>query len=122
MVANISYFNFQLYPLEGSPSCDSSCNHSNPVCSCTHVIKAPLGDVIELVISAVRLPVTVHLHGHYFQVVKMAFPYYYNHTAGVMESGDIECEDVKCHRQRWADPRWRDGHVPGVIQVKTNHR
>ena len=61
----------------------------------------------------------VHLHGHYFYVMKMGFGKY-NETTGkfLSSTDDIECFGSKnyCNSARWADGNWTT-FIPG-LQLK----
>ena len=82
-----------------------------PECYCTHVVNASANKDIELVLSAIgpqpmkldnfRFAHPVHLHGHYFHVVKMGFGDYENGRLTAANS-DIDCGgDKLCTNPSW---------------------
>ena len=93
------------------------CNRDNliisPECYCTHVVNASANKDIELVLSAIgpqpmqldnfRFAHPVHLHGHYFHVVKMGFGDYENGKLTAANS-DIDCGgDTLCTKPKLED-------------------
>ena len=88
---------------------NSDSNIISPECYCTHVVDASANKDIELVLSAIGpqsgnflFAHPIHLHGHYFHVVKMGFGDYKNGKLKAANS-DIDCGgDKLCTNPRWS--------------------
>lgn len=60
----------------------------------------------------------VHLHGHHFHVIKIAYPPFDPETGNSTAfNPDIRCLNEPCSRATWADPSWINGNIPGVNLV-----
>lgn len=60
----------------------------------------------------------VHLHGHHFHVIKIAYPPFNPETGNSTAfNPDIRCLNEPCTRATWADPSWINGNIPGVNLV-----
>lgn len=60
----------------------------------------------------------VHLHGHHFHVIKIAYPPFDPETGNSTAfNPDIRCLNEPCTRATWADPSWINGNIPGVNLV-----
>ena len=57
----------------------------------------------------------IHMHGHSFHVLKIAFPDV-NITTGLVTkfTQDIQCLDVECRYSLWANEDWANGNIPGL--------
>ena len=83
----------------------------SPDCHCTHVVDAEADRSIELVLSATgskeqrnnyAFAHPVHLHGHYFHVVEIAFGEYNDDGILIAGNDTINCgESYLCVRPRW---------------------
>ena len=79
------------------------CDHTETDhCACTQVINITKGDCVELVITnhidnKTESSHPVHLHGHYFDVVKIGYPSYTNANYTPLDrTYDHKNEDVEC--------------------------
>ncbi|XP_056000865.1 uncharacterized protein LOC130048300 [Ostrea edulis] len=108
-------------PLQTYPGMDAitpcgTCTSNE--CDCTHILKFDLGNIIEIVISAIGvigISHPVHIHGHHFHVLKMAYPPYDPVTGNTTgPNPDIRCLNERCTEATWADPSWNAGYIPGV--------
>ena len=99
--------------------CDlkADCNPSTTECSCVHVIDIPPGETIQLVLTAIGAyhnAHPIHLHGHTFHVVHVAYPEYESATGFVgKHNSDIYCDDIHCTKEgcdpkRCTRPKWRE--------------
>lgn len=58
---------------------------------------------------------SIHLHGHRFHVLKIAYPPFDPLTGNSTAfNSDIRCLNNECTRATWADPSWINGPIPGV--------
>ena len=106
--------------------CDlkADCNPSTPECSCVHVIDIPRGETIQLVLTAIGAyhnAHPIHLHGHTFHVVHVAYPEYDGTTGFVgNHNSDIYCHDIHCTKEdcdkrRCSRPSWKT--EPGYFSI-----
>ena len=108
------------------------CNRDNltisPECYCTHVVNATTDRDIELVLSAIGpqsgkmsnflFAHPVHLHGHYFHVVKMGFGYYENGQL-TAANPDIDCgKNTLCNNPSWKPNREFKGTIKASAPLK----
>lgn len=112
----------QTYPGPGAttPCGPDSCTDRG--CPCTHTLKLGLGNVIEMVLfsfgGTIKIVHAVHLHGHHFHVLKIAYPPFDRETGNSTAfNPDIRCLNEQCTRATWADPSWNNGPIPGVNLV-----
>lgn len=111
----------QTYPGPGAttPCGPDTCTDND--CRCTHTLKFDLGNVIEMVIFSygnIKVVHPVHLHGHHFHVIKIAYPPFDPETGNSTAfNPDIRCLNEPCTRATWADPSWINGNIPGVNLV-----
>ena len=100
--------------LDDNDICNRNSDIIAPECYCTHVVNATTDRDIELVLSAIGpqpmqldnflFAHPVHLHGHYFHVVKMGFGDYENGKLTAANS-DIDCGgNTLC-----TNPSWKTG-------------
>ena len=100
--------------LDDNDICNRNSDIISPECYCTHVVNATTDRDIELVLSAIGpqpmqldnflFAHPVHLHGHYFHVVKMGFGDYENGKLTAANS-DIDCGgNTLC-----TNPSWKTG-------------
>ncbi|XP_064642285.1 uncharacterized protein LOC135496738 [Lineus longissimus] len=83
-------------------------------CQCTHTVELKKDEMIQMVLlnagAGAGTVHSIHLHGHYFHVLKMGYGVY-NATTGayVSTSVDIACasSDPYCTNATWADPSYR---------------
>lgn len=60
----------------------------------------------------------VHLHGHNFHVLKIAYPLFDPETGNSTAfNPDIRCLNEQCAKATWADPSWINGNISGVNLV-----
>lgn len=60
----------------------------------------------------------VHLHGHNFHVLKIAYPLFDPETGNSTAfNPDIRSLNEQCTEATWADPSWINGNNPGVNLV-----
>lgn len=109
----------QTYPGPGAiiPCGPDTCKDTD--CSCTHTLKFELGNVIEMVLfsfgGTIKIVHPVHLHGHHFHVLKIAYPPFDPETGNSTAfNPDIRCLNEQCTRATWADPSWINGDIPGL--------
>ena len=127
-----------LASLNSCPEDSRGCDHNtSPHCSCTQVINLvrPFpSTVAELVITNRIVDPTnpggsshpVHLHGHYFYVIKTGYPKY-NTTTGEFEAAndEIECvtsEDQSCARNFITIKPYNSMTNIQTVQWKNNSR
>ncbi|XP_056007907.1 uncharacterized protein LOC125666817 [Ostrea edulis] len=106
----------QTYPtINGSIPCDPSHCTANG-CRCTHTIKVEIHNTIQIVLfsKGMKVPHSVHVHGHQFHVVKIGYPKYDTITGKTTAPNrDIRCLNNDCTDATWTDPSWQYG-VPGL--------
>uniref|UniRef100_A0A1X7UIG2 Hint domain-containing protein n=1 Tax=Amphimedon queenslandica TaxID=400682 RepID=A0A1X7UIG2_AMPQE len=104
-------------PTNNEDANTNKCDRNNEVevissdCHCTHVVDAEADSSIELVLSATgskeqrnnyAFAHPIHLHGHYFHVVEIAFGEYDNNGTLIAGNDTIDCGDsYLCVRPRW---------------------
>jgi FtsP/CotA-like multicopper oxidase with cupredoxin domain len=97
--------------------CPSDC--AKDVCQCVHTVELKKDEIINMVLLNVGTGAgtvhSIHIHGHYFQVLKMGYGIH-NETTGafVGMSKDIACAsgDPFCANATWADKTWSQ-NLPG---------
>lgn len=92
------------------------------ICSCTYNVKLSSDRVYQFVITNLGngrgWSHPIHLHGHYFFVMKMGFGSYDTSTGKFrVSTTDIECVGTRnyCNRAKWANSSWATGNnIPGL--------
>ena len=86
------------------------------ICNCTYSIELTANKVYQFVLTNLGngrgWSHPIHLHGHYFFVMKMGFGEYNKDTGKFLSStNDIECLGSKnyCNSAQWADGNWTSG-------------
>lgn len=65
--------------------------------------------------GTIKIVHPVHLHGHHFHVLKIAYPPFDPETGNSTAfNPDIRCLNEQCTRATWADPSWINGDIPGL--------
>ncbi|KAJ8298492.1 hypothetical protein KUTeg_025023 [Tegillarca granosa] len=121
-----------------------SCEGKNCIdnCCCTNIIKLKKNKTVQLVLynqdilvnlfryhfsrprfcfsdnTLFDMPHPIHMHGHQFHVLKMAFPDY-NRFTGAIESPspDIDCDTPYCNYPTWKNKSWHGDNIPGLNLV-----
>lgn len=107
--------------------CPASCSLEDQTCDCTHQVQIGTNKVIQFVVfnqgsgaGPEGNPHPVHLHGHHFYVVKVAFPTYnpQNFTYANLNQ-DLTCasDSQICSKSKWRDSSWSMGNVPDMNLV-----
>uniref|UniRef100_A0A8W8HU07 L-ascorbate oxidase n=1 Tax=Magallana gigas TaxID=29159 RepID=A0A8W8HU07_MAGGI len=101
--------------------CKASECGQDKICSCTYNVELTSDRVYQFVLTNLGTgrgwSHPVHLHGHYFYVVKMGFGTYDESTGKfLLSSTDIECLGNKsyCNEAQWANSSWTDNNIPGL--------
>lgn len=69
---------------------------------------------MSLLHAGMKVPHSVHVHGHQFHVVKIGYPKYDTITGKTTAPNrDIRCLNNDCTDATWTDPSWQYG-VPGL--------
>jgi FtsP/CotA-like multicopper oxidase with cupredoxin domain len=70
---------------------------------------------VHVAVAPFTMSHPIHMHGHHFHVVKVAYPSY-NRTTGFIDvdNPDIRCDSPACNSPTWADPTWRGDNIPGL--------
>merc|ERR1712004_417116 len=86
-------------------------------CPCTYVIPIKLGNVVDLVITAmaetkVRFGNThpMHMHGYAPQVIGVGWPQY--NDTGITNQGTMDIHETNHRYTQWADETWKNGKNP----------
>ena len=102
------------------PCTDSKCG-PNKTCSCTYKFDLSDGKVYQFVLTNLGngkgWSHPIHLHGHYFFVLKMGFGKYDENTGKfLLSTNDINCGfDNYCNSPEWADGNWTNpDNIPGL--------
>uniref|UniRef100_A0A2C9M2U2 Plastocyanin-like domain-containing protein n=1 Tax=Biomphalaria glabrata TaxID=6526 RepID=A0A2C9M2U2_BIOGL len=63
----------------------------------------------------------VHLHGHYFHILKIGYPQYDDSTGKIIQDNlDIQCDGDQdrekrfCNSASWANRSWGGNNIPGL--------
>ncbi|XP_022337732.2 uncharacterized protein LOC111133551 [Crassostrea virginica] len=108
-----------LYPIltnEASLTTQCNANECGPdkICSCTYSVELTANKVYQFVLTNLGngrgWSHPIHLHGHYFYVMKMGFGKYDENSAKFLASTtDIECLGTKnyCNSAKWTNETWR---------------
>lgn len=65
--------------------------------------------------GTIKIVHPVHLHGHHFHVLKIAYPPFDPETGNSTAfNPDIRCLNEQCTRATWADHSWINGNIPGL--------
>lgn len=103
--------------------CDASLCNADSICTCTYTVDLAQNKVYQFVLINIGAgrgwSHPVHLHGHYFYVLKMGFGVYNNITAKFMtETDDVKCFGTKnyCNSASWKNDTWiKDASsIPGL--------
>ncbi|XP_065929832.1 uncharacterized protein [Magallana gigas] len=103
---------------QGTTSCMQPSCQAAGSCTCTHIVKLGLNNLVQLVLfsfsKGLKETCPVHLHGHQFQVVKIGYPKY-DAVIGIAiaPNQDIQCLDDHCTKATWTVPSWHNG-VPDL--------
>nr|XP_034324480.1 laccase-10-like [Crassostrea gigas] len=105
--------------------CKASECGEDQICSCTYSVELASDRVYQFVITNIGngrgWSHPIHLHGHYFYVMKMGFGRYNKNTGKLLASTtDIECIGTKsyCNKAKWSNSSWATGNnIPG-LQLK----
>jgi len=88
-------------------------------CPCTYVVKIPLGNVVDLVVTAmVEAPIRfgnthpMHMHGYAPQVIGVGWPSY--NDTGLTNWGTFDVHETQHRFTQWADDSWKGGNAPGI--------
>ncbi|XP_061179028.1 uncharacterized protein LOC133187625 [Saccostrea echinata] len=106
----------------------SSCENANcgidSICKCTYYEKLDKGKAYQFVLTNIGngkgWSHPVHLHGHYFYVVKMGFGSYDRTSAKfISETNDIQCQGKSnnsfCNAEIWRNKSWNNADsIPGL--------
>ncbi|XP_019854010.1 PREDICTED: laccase-12-like [Amphimedon queenslandica] len=119
-LADIENNEYCMHPKNKEPN-TNKCDRNNevevisPDCHCTHVVDAEADSSIELVLSATgskeqrnnyAFAHPIHLHGHYFHVVEIAFGEYDDNGILIAGNDTIDCgNSYLCVRPRWKTNR-----------------
>nr|XP_034323515.1 laccase-24 [Crassostrea gigas] len=103
--------------------CSKNDCSEDKICSCTYNVELQSNRVYQFVLTNLGKGKgwshPVHLHGHYFYVMKMGFGTY-NETSGkfLLSSDDIACLGNKsyCNVASWANSNWTttENNIPGL--------
>jgi FtsP/CotA-like multicopper oxidase with cupredoxin domain len=120
------------YPLASYQSryitseCKASLCKSDSICTCTYTVELVQNKVYQFVLTNIGSgrgwSHPVHLHGHYFYVLKMGFGDYNNITAKfITETDDVRCFGTKnyCNSASWKNNTWNE-HASSIPGLKTN--
>uniref|UniRef100_A0A8W8HTA6 L-ascorbate oxidase n=1 Tax=Magallana gigas TaxID=29159 RepID=A0A8W8HTA6_MAGGI len=103
--------------------CSNSDCGNDKICSCTYNVELSSDRVYQFVITNLGngrgWSHPIHLHGHYFYVMKMGFGRYNTDTGKFMTSTtDIECFGSKnyCNSAQWSNTNWTNASnsIPGL--------
>lgn len=110
----------------------NDCGHDK-VCYCHFQLEIPYGKTIQMVWMNVGDGAgwghPMHLHGHSFYVLKMAYPpqnsttgrlYNVSRIENELFNKDIDCGDkglLYCNNATWRNNSWVNGNVPGLNLV-----
>ena len=104
-------------------SCDKHDCDVDKICYCHSELAIPYGKTIQMVLmnmeSGAGWGYPIHLHGHNFHVLKIAYPSenrYNSQITEVENHVDIDCGDEKnsCNNAKWSDKNWSHGNIPGM--------
>ncbi|XP_060073312.1 uncharacterized protein LOC132553117 [Ylistrum balloti] len=96
------------------------------VCFCTQIIKVDLGSTVQFVMVSpgplvdmveLGLQHPMHLHGHTFHVLKVAYSKYNASGISVGLNEDIHCDSVFCDNASWSNDTWGGDNIPGLNLV-----
>ncbi|XP_021372474.1 L-ascorbate oxidase-like [Mizuhopecten yessoensis] len=118
-------------PPQTYPNMDDAtvpCNRTDLVCSaevcyCTHIIKLELGSTVQFVMvnpgpivneTELGLRHPMHIHGHTFHVLKVAYSEYNASGYSVGLNKDILCDSEFCDNASWSNDTWGGDNIPGL--------
>ncbi|XP_064643303.1 uncharacterized protein LOC135497379 [Lineus longissimus] len=99
----------------------SQCDHcegGDTVCRCTNILEVAKGEAVRIVLlnagQGAGSVHPIHLHGHFFEVLKLGYGVLNDTGKSVTHSSDIDCRselparETYCSNATWADPSWFD--------------
>ncbi|XP_052682463.1 uncharacterized protein LOC128163044 [Crassostrea angulata] len=107
-------------------ACINDCSRydcTKRLCNCTFMLNYDnmlIGSAVQLVLlnrdgihGSTDHP--IHIHGHSFHVLKIAYPEL-DRTTGLVTnfSRDIECKTETCLKPRWSNEEWAGGNLPDL--------
>ncbi|XP_052701188.1 uncharacterized protein LOC128178184 [Crassostrea angulata] len=111
------------YEKDLTTHCRKSDCGNDKICSCTYNVELSSDKIYQFVLTNLGngrgWSHPVHLHGHYFYVMKMGFGSYNSWSGKFLTSTtDIECIGSKnyCNSARWSNTNWTnaDNSIPGL--------
>ncbi|XP_060073313.1 uncharacterized protein LOC132553118 [Ylistrum balloti] len=96
------------------------------VCFCTHIIKVELGSTVQFVMvnpgsnhdhDFLGLQHPIHVHGHTFHVLKVAYSEDNTPAVSVGLNADIKCNSEFCDKASWSNTSWGGDNIPGLNLV-----
>ncbi|XP_074656792.1 uncharacterized protein LOC141910001 [Tubulanus polymorphus] len=106
-------------PNTGITECDPSKCGTDKLCACTHHYHIRKGSTIQMVFMSMgkgRGTHPIHLHGHYFSVLKVGYPRVDANGKFLGDNSDIVCDGSFCNQGSWKDPAWNK-QIPGLNLV-----
>ena len=101
-------------------NCDVANCGPGKICSCQHEIDIPYDKTIQMIWTNHGTGATrhhpIHLHGHSFYVLKLAYGVY-NETTGlkIFDNYDIDClPSGLCNDPSFTDRSWHGDSIPGL--------
>ncbi|XP_033744232.1 uncharacterized protein LOC117330123 [Pecten maximus] len=116
----------QTYPnmSEAVENCNSTDIHCyEEVCFCTQIIKLALGTTVQFIMvnpgplvneTELGLQHPMHIHGHTFHVLKVAYSEYNASGIAVSLNNDIRCDSIFCDGATWSNDTWGGDNIPGL--------
>ncbi|XP_062605180.1 uncharacterized protein LOC134266971 [Saccostrea cucullata] len=110
----------QTYPRQSNTTLSCDPLDCTDHCQCTYIVKLEKDKTVQLVLhnmddAPFGMPHPVHMHGHHFHVVKIAYPHYNSTTGDIIDTNkDIKCNTKSCNDASWRNENWTLGNVPGL--------
>ncbi|XP_062566058.1 uncharacterized protein LOC134228421 [Saccostrea cucullata] len=108
-----------------SSECDRSICTDDSICTCTYTVELVQNNVYQFVLTNIGKGQgwshPVHLHGHYFYVLKMGFGTYNNITGKfITQTDDIACSGKRnyCNSASWRNDSWNK-NASFITNLKT---